>query len=345
MKTDISKIFSKSMNRRQMLGNLGMMGAGAALTACSSVIAQPDKDQERDVDAAILTFALNLEYLEAAFYLAAVGRLSELPGGNADIMLPAGFDGATAVDFAAGGANANASAALAAFANELADEELAHTEFLMSALSAAGVNVARPVLNLDSSFETAAAAAFAGVDPVSVGLPPGFQPSDFDPFASGAFFVHGGFIFEDVGVTAYKGAAPLIQNSDYLSAAAGILASEAYHAGTLRTFLYLANENVLNFYGGLNTHAIAKAISDARDSLDGSADQDQGIANVTGLETGGKANIAVTDNNGIAFSRTPAQAAAIVYLNADLKVSANSFFPNGINTAGLDDDFNYLLSL
>jgi hypothetical protein len=131
-------------------------------------------------------------------------------------------------------------------------------------------------------------------------------------------FLLAAFIFEDVGVTAYKGAAPLIAQSLLIDAAAGILATEAYHAGLIRTVLYTK---------GIATPSLrtsANAISDARDSLDGSSDLDQGIGDGT------TANLVPTDANGITFSRTPGQVLNVVYLNRNAVVGGG-FFPAGIN--------------
>lgn len=53
-------------------------------------------------------------------------------------------------------------------------------------------------------------------------------------FADEAQFLTLARAFEDTGVSAYAGAAPLIQSKDYLAVAARILATEAEHSGNIR---------------------------------------------------------------------------------------------------------------
>ena len=318
-RSDLTTLLTRTMDRRRLLGNLGLMGAGAALTACSSVIAQPNEDP--DVDVAILNFALNLEYLEAEFYLAAVGRTASYESEVTGTVMANG-----PVDF-------TGTPDLEDLANEIADDEEAHVVFLRSALGSAAVD--RPNLDLrggvGGAFGTAAraAGATAGLDVATLDV-----LETFSPYTNGLFFLHGAFIFEDVGVTAYKGAAPLITDKGTLEAAAGILAVEAYHAGEVRTQLYQERNTVAipADAGGagnveLTVQSIVGAISALRAALGGGKDQS--------IVVDGRANIVVADTNAIAYSRTPAEVLSIVFAGG---VSGGLFFPNGVN-----GDFSALL--
>jgi len=199
---------------------------------------------------------------------------------------------------------------VAQYAREIAADEIAHVALLRSALGSAAV--AQPALNIDGGATgafTAIARAAGIVGPTGT----------FDPYASDENFLLGAYIFEDVGVTAYRGAATLINAAVLIDAAAGILATEAYHAGLIRTVLYSK---------GLATPSLrtnAGLISDARDSLDGTTDLDQGI-----VGTATTANLVPTDANGLVFSRTAGQVLNIVYLNRNAVVSGG-FFPAGLN--------------
>jgi hypothetical protein len=82
-------------------------------------------------------------------------------------------------------------------AKSIADDEIAHVAFLRSVLG--GGAVACPKVDIGPAFAAAANAAF------NTTLSP-----PFDPYANDLFFLHGAFIFEDVGVTAYKGAVPVL---------------------------------------------------------------------------------------------------------------------------------------
>ncbi|BBE71637.1 ferritin-like domain-containing protein [Oharaeibacter diazotrophicus] len=257
----------------------GLVGTGEAEAAVS--------------DADVLNFALNLEYLEAEFYLRAVFG----EGLGASDVTGRGAAGAVT----GGREVVFKDAAIKAFAAEIARDEHRHVQFLRKALGDA--KVARPAINLTRGFDAAARAA-------------GLVPADghFDVFGSDDNFLLGAFLFEDVGVTAYKGAAALLTDKAVLSAAAGILAVEAYHAGEIRLML---------LQRGLD--ARAAALSDARDAVDGSTDLDQPVR-VNRL-----VNVVPTDGNGIAYGRTPQQVLGIVYVGGE--ANRYGFFPNRMNGA------------
>ncbi len=285
---------------------------GAVLSACGSsagdAIAQNPPADAAASDAAVLNYALNLEYLEAQFYsFAAFG--TGLP--NSDLT-GTGTQGAVI----GGRQVAFADPVVRDYAREIANDEIAHVRFLRTAL---GVGAAsQPAIDVGGTDPNGAfsnAARAAGL------VGPGVA---FDPYLNDNNFLLGAFIFEDVGVTLYKGASPLINSKVFLEAAAGLLAAEAYHAGLVRTVLYAR---------GVATPSLrtaTDAISNARDSLDGAADLDQGVS-PTGSGTTQASNIFPGDANGLAYSRTVQQGLNIVYLTPGTGVTRGGFFPNGMN--------------
>ena len=286
---------------RTAIGAAAVAGAGGALTFAGSAGAQ---SAPTDVD--VLNFALNLEYLEAEFYNVAVFGTTLTVAQTTGTGTPGIATGGRKVVFT--------DAVVAQYAKEIAQDEVAHVNFLRAQLGASAV--AQPAIDIGvtptSAFSNAARAA--GL--IGAG-------DAFDVYATDENFLLGAYIFEDVGVTAYKGAAPLITNKTYLEAAAGILAVEAYHASLIRTVLYAK---------GVATPSLrtsADAISNARDSLDGTSDLDQGIS-PTGSGATAMSNIVPLDVNGLAFSRTTGQVLNIVYLNKNA-VGMGGFFPAGVN--------------
>lgn len=285
--------------------------AGAVLGACSSssdtAVAQNPPSTAVNLDIEILNFALQLEYLEAQFYSFAAFGVG-LPQTS---LTGSGTQGAVT-----GGRQVNFTDPLVRrYANEIAADEIAHVNFLRAALN--GAQVAQPAIDVG----TAPTGAFSSAARAAGLVGPG---QSFDPYASDEAFLLGAFIFEDVGVTLYKGAAPLVTSKVFLEAAAGLLAAEAYHAGLVRTVLSAK---------GIATPSLltsADAISNARDSLDGASDLDQGISPI-GTGNAAASNIFPSDANGLAFSRSVQQGLNIVYLTAGAGVSRGGFFPAGLN--------------
>lgn len=138
-----------------------------------------------ELDVAIANFALNLECLEAEFYSWAAygeGLNEEQRGGG---------------PMSTGGQMADLSGSTRSIAKQIADHEIKHVELLRAALGDAAVEC--PKMDIGPAFAAAADAA------VGITLDP-----PFSPYTDDYSFLLGAFVFEDVGVTAYNGAAPLI---------------------------------------------------------------------------------------------------------------------------------------
>jgi hypothetical protein len=259
----IQNLLDASPSRRKLLRTLGMASAMAGAVA---VMDKPAQAQSSFTDVDILNFALNLEYLEAEFYtIATTGKnISQI---NLTVS-GGGVAGSTQ-----GGALVPLTGAMRNIALEIATDERTHVTLLQSTITSLGGSpIAKPAINLNAL---------------------GFG------FANANDFLALARIFEDIGVTAYGGAAPLITSKTVLGYAARILATEAYHASNIR--LQIAQNNI------------------PTTALDG-ADH---IPPPSGKE------YFPLDANAITEVRTPGEVLFLAFGSAN--ASSGGFFPGGVN--------------
>jgi hypothetical protein len=300
----LNDLIDKALSRRQFLAG-GTTAAAALVVGCNSSTATPSPTPTPtpaplDIpDNDILNFALNLEYLEAEFYLyAATGSglsTADALTGAGTTKVPANL---VAVPWT--------SPAQAQFAAELAQTELDHVRYLQSVISKnSGTPVPRPAIDLTFFGPLAVAALIT-------------TPTPFNPFADPNSFLVGAFTFEDVGVTAYGGAAPAFISNILLSGAVGLQAAEAYHAASIRTQIAggAANSGDATFLNDANK------ISALRASVGGGKETQLSISSI----------VAADPTYAIAFGRTTDQVLHIVYgTGGGAGASKGGFFPSGLN--------------
>ncbi len=269
-------------------GALVAMGAIAASTVIplTEAVAQ-QAESSTDID--LFNFALNLEYLETDFYLRGLGMTVDEVFRTS---LGAPVKGGRKVQFS--------NPAREGMIKNIAGNEVAHIKFVRAITGSQASQ--RPPIDMDAGFAAVAAAA---------GL------SDFDPFGNEMDFFLGGMLFEDVGVSVLKGSARKLRSLTLRESAAGLLGSEGYHMGAIRSVIYKMGDT---------WRSRAAAISEFRDRLDGPQDLDQ-----PPVKIGNMANITPANENGIALGRTPEHALNIIYGNPARGIMAGGFYPEGFN--------------
>jgi ferritin-like protein len=259
----IEQIVNNPSDRRKFMKRVGMTGIGVAAASMvgSSFVGKAYAATTIN-DADILNFALNLEYLEAEFYSMATYGSTLLELGVLTSSEESGptTGGNMVPDFG--------SSPLAFLATALRENEIDHVKYLRSALGSAAVK--KPAINLNAL---------------------GYGYSSVDSWLKLARQ------FEDVGVSAYLGAAPLISSKTYLAAAGAILATEAQHSGSIR-LACIDNE----------------VSSPAVDSLD--------------VPPAQSTPYDVTSSTALSIPRTTAQVLDIVYAGGNC---SGGFYPDGMN--------------
>jgi Ferritin-like domain len=260
-------------NRRRFLKTLG---AATAAIGAISFAATPAAEAQTPTEIDVLNFALNLEYLEAEFYTYAVTGKSitsfgiEVNGRASGENPPAG--GATT-----GGNKVSFSKdehLIEDLATEIGVDERAHVVLIRGALGE--LAVARPNINLNAL---------------------GFG------FGNQSDFLKASRMLEDIGVTAYSGAAGLLTTPGIITTAGRLLAAEAEHVGAIRTQV-----------------ARLKIATSAMDGADFTP------------PPSGKAGqlLSINKSNGLPATRTAGQ---VLFLAFGGKANAKrgGFFPTGLN--------------
>lgn len=255
-------------------------------------------------DISLLTLALNLEYLEASFYLYA----------TTGVGLVAGDKGGTPGNVFNARQATLSNAVVAAYAQELAAEERQHVETLRNRIIALNmVPVSLPNIDFGAGFSYVMQQA--GI--VASG-------ATFDAFANDGNFLLAAYVLEDLLVSAYRGAIPFIANPATLDFVGGLLGAEGYHAGILRALLFT-----------MGAGSTTNAISHVRSVLDGTVGtpaqgNDHGVGTLTGP------SIANVDGSAIVEGRTTQQIVNITF-DAATQTSPtlglpSYFFPNGLSS-------------
>jgi hypothetical protein len=262
---EISELISSKVSRRRFAKAAIASGAWAA---AAPLIGTNATAQTAFSDEDILNFALLVEYVDTEYFtMATSGRRLE------EIGIPVSGRGRTGPTI--GGGAVALTGSVRVLAEHLTLDEQGHVLMLRQALGSAAI--AKPTINLEA-------------------LGMGFRnQNEFLTMARA---------FEDVGMSAYAGGAPMISSRAALAATGRIALAEAQHVGAVRYAIAQTNVPVPQL-----------------DLLD-----------VPPLGSPGGRLFQVVDQ-GLASVRTPAQVLAILFGSSAPGTDRGGFLPEGANGA------------
>ncbi|MED6139445.1 hypothetical protein PIB30_083895 [Stylosanthes scabra] len=259
-------------------------------------------------DVELIEFALNLEYLEAEFFLN--GAL----GHGLDVVAPN----------LTGGGPHPIGAKIAHLGHLVRDvilqfglQEVGHLRAIKSTVR----GFPRPLLNISSE-------TFGQIIDNAFGEK--LQPA-FDPYANDISYLIATYVIPYVGLNGYVGANPLLQSVTAKKLVAALLAAESGQDAVVRTMLYERRYEIVIPYG-VTVAEFTNRISALRNKLGRDGLKDEGLVVPKELGAEGKVtgNILSLNKDSLGYPRTPKEILRIVYATGNESVPAG-FYPKGAN--------------
>ncbi|XP_022760931.1 desiccation-related protein PCC13-62-like [Durio zibethinus] len=259
-------------------------------------------------DVNLLEFPLNLEYLEAEFFL--YGAL----GHGLDKVAPYLAQGGPSP---IGAKKANLDALTKDVVLQFAYQEVGHLKAIKKTVK----GFPRPQLDLSAS-------SFAKVIDHAFGKP---LVPPFDPYANSINYLIASYLIPYVGLTGYVGANPKLQGAVSKRLVAGLLGVESGQDAVIRGLLY---EKALVKVSPYQTSVaeFTGRISELRNRLGHAGRKDEGliVPRTWGAEGKVIGNVLAGDQFSVAFDRSPEEILRIVYGSGNESIPGG-FYPKGAN--------------
>ncbi|XP_027166346.1 desiccation-related protein PCC13-62-like [Coffea eugenioides] len=259
---------------------------------------------QSDVD--LLEFPLNLEYLEAEFFL-----WGTLGYGLDNVAPELTGNGPEPI----GAKIAKLSPFVRDVVAQFAFQEVGHLRAIKSTVP----GFPRPLLNISSeSFATVINSAFGRT----------LEPP-FDPYANDINYLIASYVIPYVGLTGYVGANPNLQSPAAKRLVAGLLGVESGQDAVIRALLFEQAYVKVRPYG-ITVAEFTDRISYLRNKLGHAGLKDEGIVvkPSEGAEGRISGNVLAGDKDSLSFGRTPEEILRIVYGSGN-ESKPGGFYPKG----------------